>query len=334
MEGMPIKTKKVTKQPASSHPLVAIIIVNWNGGKKIIECLTSLKRTSYPNYKVILIDNGSEGDSISELVKINPTMEVIRLPKNFGYTIATNIGWKHAIKKLGADYICAMDSDIITIQDNWLDLQIAELEKSPQRGISCGKLVFPDDRLNLLFFERKPGDWEEKDEGQYDFVKEVEGVGGACIIIKRSVIEKIGFYDENFFYGPNDADYCLRARKAGFIVMYNGLAKIIHNGSSSYLASDRTRIFGPQAEGNIIYTFRHFGNYRGSKMIGRQAVRIFVTRKNPYAKMTLQNTAFHRDIFKRFFIFLKASYSALKSYKIVKNGDYEQFIIKPNEKNK
>ncbi len=255
-------------------------------------------------------------------------MDIIYLPKNFGYTIATNIGWKYAIKKYNADYICAMDSDIVTIQHDWLDVEIRELEKSEKYDISCGKLVFPDNRLQLLYLGRDTKDYAEKDKGQYDFVKEVSAVGGACIIIKKSVIKKIGYYDENFFYGPNDLDYCLRAGKAGFKTLYVGTSKSIHNGSSSYLASDSMRIFGPQSEGNIIFTLRHYGKIAGLKMIFRQLVRVFFTRKHPYAPITIGNINFHTQIFKRMYLLLSSIRSSLRNYKEVKNGNYEKFITK------
>lgn len=310
-------------------PLVCIVIVNWNGGQKILDCLTSLKKTSYKNYKVVLVDNGSMDDSVSTLKRINKNMDIISLPKNFGYTIATNIGWKYSLKKYNADYICAMDSDIVTIQNNWLDIQIKELEKSKEYGISCGKLIFPDGTLQLLFLERGNIWMKDKiDMGQYDFVRETKAVGGAGIIIKKAVIEKIGYYDENFFYGPNDQDYCLRAGKAGFKILYNGLSKSIHNGSSSYLASDSVKIFGPQSKGNILFTFRYHGKIAGAKMIAQQFARIFFTRKYPFEPLALNNLNFHKQIFKRFLILIKSTYEAIRDCKEVKNEDYEKFIIK------
>jgi len=123
-----MKTKKA-KTKSKKTPLVVIVIVNWNGGEKIINCLKSLKMTSYKNYKVILVDNGSKDDSVERLKKINRKMKILGLPKNYGYTIAENIGWEHAINKMKADYVCAMDSDIVTIQKDWLDLQIKETLK-------------------------------------------------------------------------------------------------------------------------------------------------------------------------------------------------------------
>ena len=323
--------------------LVCIVIVNWNGGQKIIDCLKSLKKTSYKNYKVILVDNGSEDESVKSLKKINRKIDVIYLPKNFGYTIAMNLGWKHALKKYNADYICAMDSDIITIQNDWLDVQIKELEKDDRYGISGGKLVFPDNRLQLLYLERVTNNYSEKDNGQYDFIKETKAVGGACIIIKSDVIKNIGYYDENFFYGPNDIDYCLRAGKDkpyevlshcgdilkgnvyGFKTLYNGFSKSIHNGSSSYLATDNTKIFEAQSKGNILFVFRHYGGIAGFKMICRQFVRVFVTRKKPFEPITFSNLNVHKQFFKRFGLFIKSIRDSL-DYNAIKKGNYERFI--------
>jgi len=313
------------------QPLVGIVIVNWNGGDKIVECLTSLNKTTYDNYKVILIDNGSIDDSIIKLKEINKDMDIISLPKNFGYTIATNIGWKHAIEKYNADYICAMDSDIITIQDNWLTLQINELEKNIMNGISCCKLIFPDNTLQLLYLGRPTDNYSEKDEGQFDFIKEVDAVGGAAIIIKTSLIKKLGYYDENFFYGPNDLDYCLRAKKLGYKVIYNGLVKAIHNGSSSYLATNSDNIFEPQSYGNVLVTLRHGGRYAGSKMAAREFVRIFITRKYPFKPISLTNLNCHPHIFKRGSGWFRSVRDAIKNYKMIKNDNYESSIIK-NEK--
>ena len=309
-------------------PKVVIVIVNWNGGKKIVDCLSSLKMTLYPNFEVILVDNCSKDNSIKQLKRIIPSMKIIKLKKNYGYTIATNLGWQYGIKKLKADYICAMDSDIVTVERSWLTKVINELEKSEKRGIACCKLIFPDNRLQRLYFERKVTEYQEIDNGAYDFIKEVEGVGGACIVIKKEVIEKIGHYDENFFYGPNDFDYCFRARRAGFICVYVGTTKAIHVGSSSYIASDRTNIFKPQAEGNIIYQIRHFGWSAGVSMVLLQVARIFITKKEPYKKRTLSNLYFHKDIIKRGLYFLSALRYALKNYAQIKKGDLYASTIK------
>lgn len=304
---------------SKKFPLVAIVVVNWNGGQKIIDCLTTLKKTKYPNYKVILVDNNSTNDSIIKLIKIQPHMSVLKLDDNYGYTIGTNVGWKYGLNKLGADYICAMDSDIVTVDPLWLDKVINELEKKNKRGIACAKLVFPDNRVQMLFYERYRPNYQEQDRGQYDFIREVKAVGGACIVIKKKVIKTIGYYDENFFYGPNDLDYCFRAQKKGFKVVYVGIAKVVHIGSASYLASDRTKIYLPQSMGNMLFYLRHFSRIQSFKMMIRQAIRICITKKDPYNSLTWHNIFFHIDMLKRAKIYMHAIYEAIINYRHVKN---------------
>jgi len=297
-------------------PLVCIIVVNWNGGKVVRDCLSSLKKTDYKNYKVLLVDNGSTDDSVEKLIKINPKMDVIKLKKNYGYTIGMNVGWKTALEKYNADYVCAMDSDIKTIQKAWLSIQIKELEKREDYGISGGKLVFPDNRLQVLV--RKNKDYSEKDKGQYDFIKEVPSVWGACIIIKSTVIRKIGYYDENFFYGPNDIDFCLRAGKNGFKIIYNGFAKSIHRGAYSGLSPKKDFIYLHASEGMLIYYFRYKNFIEKIGMILRQFMRAFVTRKDPFSEIQKNNLIFHISFPKRVGSFFVSLSRALANYKTVK----------------
>jgi GT2 family glycosyltransferase len=304
----------------SKLPLVCIIIVNWNGGKVIENCLSSLKISSYKNYEVIIIDNGSTDDSIEKLKKINPKIKVFYLDKNYGYAPAMNVGMKIAMEKFKTDYICAMNSDIITVQKDWLDVQINELEKNQEFGISGGKLVFPDGRFQEMVRKTRRN-YSEMDEGQYDFIKEVPAVWGACLIAKRKVIEKIGYLDENFFYGPDDIDYCTRARNAGFKIIYNGLAKIVHIGAFSGLSPKKDMIYRHQSEGMLIYCFRHRPVHEKIGMIFRQFIRAFITRKDPFNDFGVENTVFHKTFPKRIILFFIAFNSALKNYNKIKKSE-------------
>lgn len=299
------------------NPLVCIIIVNWNGGETIEKCIKSLKITSYPNYRIIVVDNASTDDSIKKLKKINPKIEVIYLDKNYGCSPGRNVAISLLMKDKKMKYICLMDSDIITIQKNWLDVQINELEKKEDYGISGGKLVFPDGRLQVLVRKNRKS-FKEKDRNQYNFVTETFAVWGACMIIKRRVIETIGFLDENFFYGPDDVDYCYRAKNAGFKIIYNGFSKSIHVGAFSGLSPKRDYIYRQQAEGMMIYAFRHFNISQKAFMVIRQFIRAFITRKDPFSNQSLKNTIFHKTFLKRIGLFTIALKESLKNNKIIK----------------
>ncbi|GEM_PF-2622735 len=300
-------------------PLVGIVIVNWNKKEMTGECLKSLEKTSYKNYKVILIDNGSTDGSITYLKKINKEITIIRLKENLGYTCGTNIGWKYAIEKLKADYICAMDNDIVTIQTKWLNLIIKELEKSDEYGIGSGKHIYKDGALQPPFINSDLKDSHQKDKGQYNFIKEVDGFGGPCIIIKRSTIEKIGYYDENFFYGPNDIDYCLRARKEGIKIIYNGFSKSIHIGSGTGKVKN-DKIFGKQVEGGMIYLLRHAKISETSSLILKNFIRSFITRIDTRNKIKINNLIFYNTFLKRMFYFIIGIISSIMKYKKIDNN--------------
>ncbi|MBX4212068.1 glycosyltransferase family 2 protein [Candidatus Pacearchaeota archaeon] len=306
------------------QPLVGIIIVNWNKKEMTAECLNSLKKTTYKNYKVILIDNGSTDGSVEYLKKINPKMAVIKLKRNYGYTEGTNVGWKYAMKKMKADYICVMDNDIVTVQPQWLDLIMNELVKSPKNGLGSGKHTFPDGRLQTPYVGADAS--YKKDTGKYDFVKEVEAFVGPAMVISRAVIEKIGFYDENFFYGPNDLDFCFRARKAGFKIIYNGKSHSVHIGSASGLSPAKDYIYRHQSEGMMIYSFRYGSIGEKLGMALRQLSRALFTRRITTSPISFRNTIIHWTFPKRLVFYTISLYHALLNYKKVKTSDEPEKI--------
>jgi len=304
------------------QPLVCIVIVNWNGGEKVLECVSSLiAKTDYKNYKILVVDNGSTDGSPEKIGKNFEKIKIIRTGKNLGFTKGTNFGWNYCLKKYKPEYICDMNNDIVTVQKDWLSLMVNSLEKNEGAGICGNKLIFPDGRLQLLYLERDRPDYNEKDHGQYDFIKKVQAVGGANMLIKVSMVKKIGGRDENFFYGPDDIDYCLRARNAGFEIIYNGFSKSIHIGSFSYLSSNKDRIYLEQSYGQMVFAFRHGKLLEKIKMSLNQFARIFITRKDPFNKKHLNNLHFHLSFPKRFIYFLRALFNAIISHNNIKN-DY------------
>ena len=268
-------------------PLVCIIILNWNGGQIMKDCIKSLKKTSYKNYKTTIIDNGSlNKKEVDELKKINKKIEIVYLDKNYGYTVGTRVGYEYAIKKYNPAYMVEMNNDIITIQKEWLTLQIKELEKHQEYGISSGLLLFKNGEIQAVNEKSERGIFE-KDSGQYDYVTKMDYVRGACLVVKRSVVNAIGYPDDHLFYGPSDIDYCYRAKKAGFKIIQNGFSKSIHLGGYSGFLHPKDYIFFPQTEGMLIFNFRYCGLLKGLKKSARFFARAFVTRKDPFISKNL-----------------------------------------------
>mgnify|MGYP001617839832 CR=1 FL=1 len=304
----------------TKESLVCIVIVNWNGEKIIFNCLNSLKKTYYKNLKVVVIDNGSSDGSL-EIIKKFKKFELITLEKNIGYAPAINLGWNYCLKKHSPKYICNVNNDIIIVQKGWLSSMVDELEKEKSRGICSNKTISKEGLLETQTFDKKRKNVLEKDKGQYDFVEEVETVGGTIFMVKRNVIDKIGGLDENFFFGPDDIDYCLRAKQAGFKIIYDGFSKAIHLGSFSYKASDKDDIYKYQSYGKLLCSFR-YDNFLGKmKMIFAQFTRIFVTKKDSLNGDSFSNLFFHKRFPIRSFIFLDSFFGATRNYKKIKQ-DY------------
>ena len=217
------------------YPCVYIVIANWNEQKLLQECLTSIKDfTDYPNFQIVVIDNGSTDGSAKMIRQKFSWVKLIENKVNMGFAKANNQGIKFAIRE-GADYIFLLSNDTRVIHRDWLTRVIEIAEANPNVGIVGCKLVYPDGMIQHaggvinvrgIAFHLGIG---KPDNGTYDEVKDVDYVTGAAFMIKRGLVQKIGLIDEGFFPALfEDTDYCVRAKMAGYRVVYNPKTTIIH----------------------------------------------------------------------------------------------------------
>jgi len=229
-----------------NQPKVSIIILNWNGLEDTIECLESLKKINYPNYEVIVVDNGSEGNDAQALEeKFDNYIHLIKNDRNYGYAGGANIGMRYALNNSNPDYLLLLDNDAV-VDPEFLTEMVKVAEADPTIGIAGAKVYYYDepDRLHFLggkidmgkeiiavtsgLIKEKILVRKEIDSGQYDLIKEVEGIVFWCVLLKRESVESIGFLDERYFFGWSDLDYGIRAREAGFKTVYIPTAKVWH----------------------------------------------------------------------------------------------------------
>lgn len=246
--------------------LVAIVISNYNGasskynGKSILEILfDSMKRTSYKNYKLIFADDSSRDDSIDFIKRNFPKAAIVKNKGKRGFSSNNNSGIKYAMRNCSPDYVLLLNSDIKIIDRNWLSGLVSSMNSNKTIGIEGCKLVYPSGKIQhaglnadaLLPYNIGRG---EEDNGQYDRIAKATGVTFACALMRREMIEKIGLLDENFNMGYEDTDYCMRARKSGFSVLYNGKVCLEHlegytTSSSSNPKSREKRFYDNQRNG-------------------------------------------------------------------------------------
>ncbi len=227
---------------------VSVIILNWNGWQDTIECLESLSKISYPYYEVIVVDNGSEDDSVKrvkawrkkELIK---KFSLIENNKNYGFAKGNNIAIKRVLRERQSAYILLLNNDMV-VEKNFLNELVKVAENNPKIGIVGSKIYFYPPRTKNIIqscgagIDLKTGKLVNYGDGEIDSkqfkkTKKVIYVYGASMLIKREVFEKIGFFDEKFFAIAEDADLCLRAKKANYISCCAYLSKVWHKSEIS-----------------------------------------------------------------------------------------------------
>ena len=219
----------------SAPPLVGIIVLNWNNWPVTADCLKSLQRITYPNARVLLVDNGSSDDSERILREKFPAIEVVQTGSNLGYAGGNNAGMRRALE-LGADYLCLLNNDVV-VEPGFLEPLVAAMEADPRLGIAGGLQCSYDDRrviqnsgayFNFLTGRVRNAHAGETDRGQCDRETEVDYICGAALLARAEMARTLGLLDASFFMVCEDADWCLRARRSGWWVRYVPGSKIYH----------------------------------------------------------------------------------------------------------
>ena len=224
-----------------NDPKVSIIILNWNGLEDTIECLESLRKITYPNYDVTVVDNGSRGNDAQVMQeKFGDYIHLIKNDKNDGYAGGNNIGITSALANSQPDYILLLNNDTV-VAPGFLTEMVKVAERDDQNGIVGPKTYLYDTppqfwlawaNIDMHRGHATVAGFGETDEGQYDDVREIHGyLPGSCLLIKQQVIQNIGLFDESYFCYWDETDYCFRVRKAGYKIVYASQAKIWHKKS-------------------------------------------------------------------------------------------------------
>ncbi len=231
----------------SIPPVLSLCVVTYQAAPLLRECLESLRK--FPpsvSHEIIVVDNASTDNTVAMLEQEYSDVILVKNQANLGYAASMN----QAMKLARGRYIVQLNPDTI-VQDGSFDKLIEFMELHPEVGICGPKVLNPDGSMQkscrrgestplaviaqftglARLFPHNPRlaqyTMSYRDENE---THAVAGVSGSCMLIRKEVIEQIGYLDERFFAYQEDADYCFRARQAGWLVYYVPAAKIVHFG--------------------------------------------------------------------------------------------------------
>lgn len=223
---------------------ISIIIVNFNTGQYLKRCLVSLSKTTADLLgEVIVVDNASSDGSEKTATEFN-FAKLIKNKKNLGFAAGCNIG----IKNSHGRYILLLNPDT-EVEKDTLKVMMDFMDKNPKIGASTCKVIlangqidwashrgFPTPLASFSYFSRLSKFFpKSKLLSQYHLtykdlnkLHDIDSPSGAFYLVRRQVLEKVGYLDEDYFMYGEDIDLSYRIKKAGYKIVYNPSAKIIH----------------------------------------------------------------------------------------------------------
>ncbi len=201
---------------------VDIIICARNNKELTDRCLDSLLNLTYPVNNIILIDDCSTDNSAEFIKSKYPSVTIIENEKNIGPSKSRNIG----VNLSKAKYIVTMDNDAYLSPD-WLSKMVTFMESDSNIGQASGKVLFTDDHtkiaeagMSMKFYGKVREIGFKQSADKYNEIRQVLLVSTASMIAHRDIINAVGGFYDNYFYGPEDADLSLRINMAGYKIMY------------------------------------------------------------------------------------------------------------------
>ena len=220
----------------TQFPKIAIIILNWNGKDHTLECLQSLTQITYPHYEIVVVDNASYDNSIEAIKEKFPHVSLLVNSSNLGYSEGNNIGIKYCMQK-ECEYILLLNNDTIVAKDLVNRLYNSYLQL-PDAGIigPTSYHYLQKDKIDHLggMWSWETANFRLIQKTALAPMQKLDYICGCCLFFKKTLLEKIGFFDKRFFLFWEEADLCYRCHKIGLSTYTDKEAKLWHKISASF----------------------------------------------------------------------------------------------------
>ncbi|WP_218916438.1 glycosyltransferase family 2 protein [Calidithermus chliarophilus] len=215
------------------NPSVHIVILNWNGWQDTVACISSLQALDYPNYRILVVDNGSTDGSVHEIRRAAPDVTVVSTGANLGFAGGNNVGIRSAVEH-GADYVWLLNND--TVVDKGALSALVEVAESNGAIGAVGSVLYYMDQPERIqaYGGGKVSLWIGYSR-HYTNVESsrMDYLVAASLLVRRIAFEKVGLLDDGYFMYWEDTDFSFRLRKAGWKLAVATNSKVLHKESAS-----------------------------------------------------------------------------------------------------
>jgi GT2 family glycosyltransferase len=222
---------------------LAVVVLSWNGAELTLDTLRSLAACRMPEHwrlHTLVVDNASSDGSPQRVREAFPDVELLALAENRRFAGGNNAGLERALAA-GADAVMLLNNDVIA-DPKLFEKLLAAMDETPEAGAAAPLIYFapPSDRIWYGGGRCRP--WlahsshrglRERDRGQYRSIEDTGYLTGCCLLATAEAWRKVGFLDERYFIYAEDADWCLRARAAGYRLLFVPTARLWHRVSAS-----------------------------------------------------------------------------------------------------
>ena len=224
----------------STHPKVHLIVLNWNDKELSGKCLSSIEKVSYPNYKVLIVDNNSEDGSVDFFKENFSQYDILALESNLKYAGGNNAAVEY-LKPKEEDFLVFINNDTI-VSSNFLDHLIEPFLNDPNCIIAVPKILFAMDINKIWYAGGIVNMWKGKidhigirnfDGPRYSFMMETDYATGCCLCINSADFKKLDYFDTIFNMYCEDVDLSIRAKKMNRKIVYSPKSIILHSVSQS-----------------------------------------------------------------------------------------------------
>ncbi len=225
----------------SVSPRVAIVMLSWNGREDTLACLDSLANLSYPQWFVVVVDNGSTDGSADAVAASHPDAVLVRLGRNHGFTGGTNRGIAAALER-GADAVVLLNNDML-VEPGFIEPLVRAVAEDPSAAAACCQILFADapDRIWYAGAPYRPGRGHHGRNIRFGETPlppcaapyATDCACAGAMLISRSALEQLGLLEDDLFAYREDLEWSLRARSHGRRVLVVPASVVRHKVSAS-----------------------------------------------------------------------------------------------------